>query len=99
VETGFAAVVHGASTACASALSALAASSSSGWEAASAGSQTMSEQRTRGVASSTPSAWRCTRVSSAPESVVGTAIARASGPRAAATALATSTTRPPPSAT
>ena len=39
------------------------------------------------------------RVISAPDSVVGIAIARAPRPSAAATALATSITRPPPSAT
>ena len=51
------------------------------------------------VPSGAPAAWRCTRVISAPESVVGIAIARAAPPEAAASAFATSTTRPPPSAT
>src|SRR5215218_1435556 len=59
----------------------------------------MTAQRTRAVASSTPWACRCPRVISAPDSVVGIAIARAPPPSAAAVAFATSITRPPPSAT
>ena len=81
----------------AEALAADAASSAAGCEAHSAGSLTTMRGRTRGVAGSTPRAWRWPRVISAALSVVG--IAAATAPRAAASALATSTTRPPPSAT
>ena len=85
----------------------LAASSAGGCDAASAGSKITTAGRTRGVRSSIPRACRWPRVISAPESVVGTAIARTLVPGvaaqdvspAAASAFATSTTRPPPSAT
>ena len=67
--------------------------------AASAGSLTTTAGRTLAAPSGAPAAWRCTRVISAPESVVGIAIARAAPSEAPASAFATSTTRPPPSAT
>ena len=70
---GTASVVAGASTAWARLLAALAASSGAGWEALSAGSLRTIAGRTRGVASGTPRAWRCSHVISAAESVVGTA--------------------------
>ena len=99
VATGLASGVHGPSAAWLSALSALAASSGSGCEADSAGSLTTTRGRTVGARWSDPRARRWMRVISAPDSVVGTAIATCVPPEAAASALAVSTTRPPPSAT
>ena len=58
---------------------------------------TTTAQRTRGVDSSTPAAWRWMRVISAPERVVGTAIARP--PFARRERLRHVDHAPPPSAT
>ena len=96
--TGEARGVSGPSIAWPSALAADAASSSAGCEALRAGSLSTIRGRTRGVAGSTPRAWRCPRVISAALRVVGMAAPRRRA-WAAASALATSTTRPPPSAT
>ena len=85
-----------ASSAWPSELPALAARPAGGWDAESAGSLTTIAGRTRGVPAEMPAAWRCTPVISAADSVVGIAAARRPG-RAAASALAVSTTRPPPS--
>ena len=88
--------MHCASTACASELAALAASSAGGWEADSAGSLRTNAGRIR-CASVAPAGVRCTFVMSAALSVVG--IAPAGRPVAPPIALAVSITRPPPSAT
>ena len=97
METGLARSVHGPSAAWPSALAALAASSRSGWEADSAGSLTTTAGRRFCTPAGAPTACRWIFVISAPDNVVGIAIARP--PVAAATALATSIGRPPPSAT
>ena len=96
--SGLASGVSGPSAACPSAFAALAARSASGCEADRAGSLTTIAGRTRGASRGTPAACRWIAVISAPDRVVGSA-ATLRGGSAAARALATSITRPPPSAT
>ena len=81
MATGLARAVHGPSAAWPSALSALAASSASGWEADSAGSLSTTAGRTFATPSGAPTACRWIFVISAPDSVVGIAIARAAPQR------------------
>ena len=88
----------GASTAWASALADDAASSETGWEADRSGSLMTIAARTLRAVASWPAGLRWIRVISAALSVVGIAAARTPS-RVPASALATSTTRPPPSAT
>ena len=90
--------VTGASTAWASALAEDAASSETGWEADRSGSLMTIAARTLRAVASWPAGLRWIRVISAALSVVGIAAARTPS-RVPASALATSTTRPPPSAT
>ena len=89
VATGLASGVHGPSTAWPSALSALAASSASGCEAESVGVVDHHRAGARSArAGRRPRRGRWMRVISAPDSVVGTAIATCVPPLAAASALA-----------
>src|SRR5437764_10394070 len=98
LATGLESGVNGPSAACPSAFAALAAKALSDCDADRAGSLRTMAGLTRGVSMGTPAACRWTAVISAPESVVGIATTRRGG-SAAASALATSITRPPPSAT